>query len=169
MFCNNCGKKLPEGSFFCDNCGTRQVSDQMVFDNSKLKNNIIPPTVKTRDEFATIFLWVILYIFGIAGVILLILPNPFESMYFKLYGLLLFAGAVCIFFILKWHKWAFYCLGICGITGGILTGALYNDISLDFEKGFITGIIVVFIFIAIVFGILQIKNRHEVSTWMQMK
>ena len=27
MYCNNCGKQLPDGAQFCDGCGARQVED----------------------------------------------------------------------------------------------------------------------------------------------
>ena len=168
MYCGDCGTNLPDGSSFCCNCGKKQ-GVPAVINNSFRHGQLLPPIERTRDEFTTIFLWVVLYLFGITGAALIVLTIPLKTMFFKLYGGLALTGAVCIFFILRWYKWALFCLFAVALAAGFITAFLYSNSGLNYWNGFTVGIFIVLLFMAVVFGILQIRNKSGKSTWSQMK
>ena len=163
--CVKCGVGAPEGSQFCNACGAKQGKNGPFSGGARNGQQ----AEKIRDEFASIFLWGALYIFGISGGAILMFPNPFGFMIFNFYGGLLVATAVCVFFILRWRKKAFYCLFAMAVAAGLITGLFFTDLGMEFGNGFILGGFIMVVFIAILFGVLQIRNRFDKSTWAQLE
>lgn len=49
MYCNNCGKELPENSKFCNYCGASQQSETVNVPNTHIEEKVEKPVLTTRQ------------------------------------------------------------------------------------------------------------------------
>ena len=139
MFCVNCGKENDDGVVFCSNCGRPPKG-------VAVQRNTFPLTNFTA--FA-IFM------------VIMFSDDPYGG--FVLWAIASIVGAFGLYKLIKWKRSGFW---INGIFWFIFVGRFLID---GFEAQIIGSLLIAAVFMAILFGVLQLKNSDNKSTWKQLE
>lgn len=69
MFCQNCGKKVPDGSKFCDGCGAKLLDDTKVANNNEKKQSV-KTQKKKKKPFKGVYIAIAVFVVLAVGVVM---------------------------------------------------------------------------------------------------